>query len=68
MIDLLKQLLHFIREPGDLIAWGGYPGLALVIFLETGAMVFFLPGDSLQLTWASVPYQARRPPKSGGRF
>ena len=47
MMDLLKELIHYIREPGELIKWGGYPGLALIIFLETGAMVFFLPGDSL---------------------
>lgn len=40
-------LIHLIREPGELIQWGGYPGLALIVFLETGAMVFFLPGDSL---------------------
>jgi membrane-associated protein len=50
MTELLQRLLHFIREPGELIAWGGYPGLALVIFLETGALIFFLPGDSLLVT------------------
>ncbi len=47
---MLEQIIHFIREPGDLIRWGGYPGLFLIIFLETGAMVFFLPGDSLLVT------------------
>lgn len=47
MIDLITTLLHYIRDPGELITWGGYPGLALIVFLETGAMVFFLPGDSL---------------------
>ena len=36
-----------MRDPGELIRWGGYPGLALIVFLETGALVFFLPGDSL---------------------
>lgn len=50
MMDLLKELLHLIREPGELIKWGGYPGLAMIVFLETGAMVFFLPGDSLLVT------------------
>jgi membrane-associated protein len=50
MMELLQRLIHFIREPGELIVWGGYPGLALVIFLETGALVFFLPGDSLLVT------------------
>ena len=50
----MDSLLHFfrwvvglIREPGALITWGGYPALGLIVFLETGALVFFLPGDSL---------------------
>jgi membrane-associated protein len=49
MIDLLKDFIHLIRNPGELIAYG-YPGLFLIIFLETGALVFFLPGDSLLVT------------------
>lgn len=47
LLDLLSWLIDLVRNPGDLIKWGGYPGLSLIIFLETGAMVFFLPGDSL---------------------
>jgi membrane-associated protein len=47
MMDLFRELIQLIRDPGELIKWGGYPGLALIVFLETGAMVFFLPGDSL---------------------
>lgn len=50
----MDSILHFfhwvvglIREPGALITWGGYPALGLIVFLETGALVFFLPGDSL---------------------
>lgn len=50
MLEFLQQLLHLIRDPGDLIVWGGYPALTLIVFLETGAMVFFLPGDSLLVT------------------
>jgi membrane-associated protein len=46
-MEIIHWLIEILRDPGELIAWGGYPGLALVIFLETGAMVFFLPGDSL---------------------
>jgi len=48
-MDLIQQLIHFIRDPAYL-AELGYPVLALVIFAETGAMVFFLPGDSLLVT------------------
>lgn len=47
ILDFFRWLIHLIREPGELITWGGYPGLALIVFLETGALVFFLPGDSL---------------------
>jgi membrane-associated protein len=47
ILDLFRWFIHLIREPGELITWGGYPGLALIVFLETGALVFFLPGDSL---------------------
>lgn len=47
MLELIQKFIHLIREPGELITWGGYPGLALIVFLETGALIFFLPGDSL---------------------
>ncbi len=43
----LELLLNLIRNPGDLIKWGGYPVMAMIIFAETGLMAFFLPGDSL---------------------
>jgi membrane-associated protein len=48
-MQLLQQLIHFIRDPAY-IAELGYPVLALIIFIETGAMIFFLPGDSLLVT------------------
>ena len=44
---MFDSIIQLIREPGAIIAWGGYPALAAVVFLETGAMIFFLPGDSL---------------------
>ena len=44
------MLLHLLRDPRPLVAAAGYPGLALIVFLETGAMIFFLPGDSLLVT------------------
>jgi membrane-associated protein len=48
-MELFEKLIHFIRDPAYL-AELGYPALALIIFLETGALVFFLPGDSLLVT------------------
>ncbi len=44
------ELLHKLKEllnPDTIIPIAGYPGLTLIVFLETGALVFFLPGDSL---------------------
>lgn len=49
-MDFLHHILEIIRNPGEAIQWGGYIALALIIFVETGAMVFFLPGDSLLVT------------------
>ena len=49
-VEALEWFLSTLRNPGPLIEWGGYPALALIIFLETGALVFFLPGDSLLVT------------------
>ena len=47
IIDALHWLLALLRDPGPVIEQGGLPALALIVFLETGALVFFLPGDSL---------------------
>ncbi|MDB4908296.1 MAG: rane protein [Gemmatimonadetes bacterium] len=47
IVDLIRRLTN-VRE---LIAWGGYVGLTLIIFAETGLLIgFFLPGDSLLVT------------------
>ncbi len=45
-MELIKTLLSYLN-PDKLIPIAGYPGLTAIIFLETGALVFFLPGDSL---------------------
>ncbi len=50
MHDLL-EFFRQLRDPRALIHWGGYVGLALIIFAETGLLIgFFLPGDSLLVT------------------
>ncbi len=54
-MELLRQFLHLIRNPEELITQAiatGYPLLVMmaIIFAETGAMIFFLPGDSLLVT------------------
>jgi membrane-associated protein len=50
----MQAILEFIqrlRDPSALVAWGGYVGLTLIIFAETGLLIgFFLPGDSLLVT------------------
>lgn len=46
-METVSYLLGLLRDPGPIIEWGGYPALALIVFLETGALVAFLPGDSL---------------------
>ena len=47
IIAFITSFFAFLRDPGPVIEWGGLPIIALVIFLETGALVFMLPGDSL---------------------
>ena len=47
VLDLFHLLIDLLRHPQNYIGSLGYWGLAAIIFLETGALVFFLPGDSL---------------------
>lgn len=42
-----EWIIDLLRNPGPHIQTLGYPGMMLIVFLETGAMIFFLPGDSL---------------------
>ena len=52
----METLRHFFQlvlssNLNDLIRWGGYTVLAVIVFAETGLLVgFFLPGDSLLVT------------------
>lgn len=45
--EFFSRLYHF----EDLIRWGGYVVLVVIVFAETGLLAgFFLPGDSLLVT------------------
>jgi membrane-associated protein len=46
-VNPLEWIVELLRDPGPHLATLGIAGIALIVFLETGAMVFFLPGDSL---------------------
>lgn len=47
----ITELLSRLHNLNELIVWGGYVALALIIFSETGLFFgFFLPGDSLLVT------------------
>ena len=51
MFDQILLLINSIYSIPDLIGWGGYAILFLIIYAETGLFVgFFLPGDSLLIT------------------
>ena len=49
--------MHHLDE---LIAWGGYTALTVIVFCETGLLAgFFLPGDSLLVTAGLVASQGK---------
>lgn len=47
LLDSFHLLIDLLRHPQDYVGSLGYWGLAAIIFLETGALIFFLPGDSI---------------------
>lgn len=50
-MDLIREFFSKLGDLKELLTWGGYPVLMLIIFAETGLLVgFFLPGDSLLVT------------------
>ncbi|MBW7887382.1 MAG: VTT domain-containing protein [Bacteroidetes bacterium] len=50
-MDFITEFFHKLTNIKELVTWAGYPGLAAIIFSETGLLVgFFLPGDSLLVT------------------
>jgi membrane-associated protein len=49
-MDLLLDLLHQLRDLDTLVATAGYAGITAIVFIETGLLFPFLPGDSLLVT------------------
>ncbi len=50
-MDALVQFFTTLYRFEELIRWGGYTVLAIIVFAETGLLAgFFLPGDSLLVT------------------
>jgi len=50
-MEFIKEFFDKLTNIKELVTWAGYPGLAAIIFSETGLLVgFFLPGDSLLVT------------------
>lgn len=50
-MDLIWELFRRLNTLDELIRWGGYTVLTIIVFTETGLMIgFFLPGDSLLVT------------------
>ncbi len=50
-MELLKEFFSNLYRFDELIRWGGYFVLVVIIFAETGLLAgFFLPGDSLLVT------------------
>lgn len=50
-METLRDWFHFLTDVQGLVKAGGYVGLSIIVFVETGLMIgFFLPGDSLLVT------------------
>lgn len=50
-MEILKEFFSQLHHLPELIRWGGYTVLFIIVFAETGLLAgFFLPGDSLLVT------------------
>jgi membrane-associated protein len=50
-LQTLREWFNFLTDVQGLVQAGGYVGLTIIVFVETGLMIgFFLPGDSLLVT------------------
>ncbi len=59
-MHFIAEFLSKIHHLDELIAWGGYTALTVIVFCETGLLAgFFLPGDSLLVTAGLVASQGK---------
>jgi membrane-associated protein len=56
-MEFLTDLLAQLRDLDTLVATAGYFGITVIIFIETGLLFPFLPGDSLLVTAGLVAAQ-----------
>ncbi len=56
-MEWLLDLLHQLRDLNTLVSTAGYAGITTIIFIETGLLFPFLPGDSLLVTAGLVAAQ-----------
>jgi membrane-associated protein len=51
LFQLISEFFGKLNKLDELIRWGGYTIVAIIIFAETGTLIgFFFPGDSLIVT------------------
>src|SRR3989338_5918419 len=59
-MEWLQEFFSKLHHLDELIAWGGYVGITVIVFCETGILAgFFLPGDSLLVTAGLVASQGK---------
>lgn len=52
---MVIEFFQKLRNLDELVRWGGYLVLGLIVFAETGLLVgFFLPGDALLVTAGAI--------------
>jgi membrane-associated protein len=56
-MEFLSDLLGQLRDLDTLVATAGYFGITAIVFIETGLLFPFLPGDSLLVTAGLVAAQ-----------
>ncbi len=57
-MEFLSEFFSKLHHLDQLVAWGGYTVITIIVFCETGLLAgFFLPGDSLLVTAGLVASQ-----------